>query len=261
MLTPLAVDQGHPFPALRNRSLNLAILLHKERQRVARRSSIIAVVQVPSVLPRLVEVPAEAPHRAAFVLLEDLITMHVGRSVPRLPGGQLQPLPGDPQLRSDHRRGRGRRPAQDHPEGAAPPRPRARRAPGDRRRDARGRAGLPAPGPAPGGRRRLLHPRAAAPVRPGSAVRPRAAARAAGRAVRARRMRRPCATPRTSSGRWPSGTCCCTTPTRPSITWSSSSPRRPTTPTCWPSSRRCTAPTPIRRSSARWCGRRRTASR
>jgi polyphosphate kinase len=82
VLTPLAVDQGHPFPALRNRSLNLAILLHKERQRVARRSSIIAVVQVPSVLPRLVEVPAEDPHRAAYVLLEDLITMHVGDLFP-----------------------------------------------------------------------------------------------------------------------------------------------------------------------------------
>jgi len=82
VLTPLAVDQGHPFPALRNRSLNLAILLHKERQRVARRSTIIAVVQVPSVLPRLVEVPPTAPFRAAFVLLEDLITMHVGDLFP-----------------------------------------------------------------------------------------------------------------------------------------------------------------------------------
>jgi polyphosphate kinase len=82
VLTPLAVDQGHPFPALRNRSLNLAVLLHKERQRVARRSTINAVVQVPSVLPRLVEVPPTAPHRAAFVLLEDLITMHVGELFP-----------------------------------------------------------------------------------------------------------------------------------------------------------------------------------
>jgi polyphosphate kinase len=82
VLTPLAVDQGHPFPALRNRSLNLAVLLHKERQRVARRSTIIAVVQVPSVLPRLVEVPPMPPYRAAFVLLEDLITMHVGELFP-----------------------------------------------------------------------------------------------------------------------------------------------------------------------------------
>jgi polyphosphate kinase len=82
VLTPLAVDQGHPFPMLRNRSLNLAVLLHKERQRVARRHAIFAVVQVPSVLPRLVEVPAPAPYRAAFVLLEDLITMHVGDLFP-----------------------------------------------------------------------------------------------------------------------------------------------------------------------------------
>ncbi len=82
VLTPLAVDQGHPFPALRNRSLNLAILLHKERQRVARRSTIIAVVQVPAVLPRLVEVSVESPARAAFVLLEDLIAMHVGELFP-----------------------------------------------------------------------------------------------------------------------------------------------------------------------------------
>ena len=87
VLTPLAVDQGHPFPALRNRSLNLAILLHREKQRVARRSTIIAVVQVPAVLPRLVEVPVEPTENggkggAAFVLLEDLITMHAGELFP-----------------------------------------------------------------------------------------------------------------------------------------------------------------------------------
>jgi polyphosphate kinase len=82
VLTPLAVDQGHPFPVLRNRSLNLAVLLHKERQRVTRRHAIFAVVQVPSVLPRLVELPAAAPYRSAFVLLEDLITLHVGDLFP-----------------------------------------------------------------------------------------------------------------------------------------------------------------------------------
>ena len=82
VLTPLAVDQGHPFPALRNRSLNLAILLHKERQRVARRQTIFAVVQVPGVLARLVEVEPAASGQAAFILLEDLIAMHVGGLFP-----------------------------------------------------------------------------------------------------------------------------------------------------------------------------------
>ncbi len=82
VLTPLAVDQGHPFPVLRNRSLNLAILLHKQQQRVARRRRIFAVVQVPSVLNRLVEVPATPPHKAAFLLLEDWIAMQAGDLFP-----------------------------------------------------------------------------------------------------------------------------------------------------------------------------------
>jgi len=82
VLTPLAVDQGHPFPALRNRSLNLAVLLHKERQRVARRQTIVAVVQVPSVLGRLVEVTPAVDGQAAFILLEDLIAMHTGGLFP-----------------------------------------------------------------------------------------------------------------------------------------------------------------------------------
>jgi polyphosphate kinase len=82
VLTPLAVDQGHPFPVLRNRSLNLAVLLHKQEQRVARRKRIFAVVQVPSVLNRLVEVPATPPHKAAFLLLEDWIAMQAGDLFP-----------------------------------------------------------------------------------------------------------------------------------------------------------------------------------
>jgi polyphosphate kinase len=82
VLTPLAVDQGHPFPALRNRSLNLAVLLHKERQRVARRQTIVAVVQVPSVLARLVEVTPEKDTQASYILLEDLISMHTGGLFP-----------------------------------------------------------------------------------------------------------------------------------------------------------------------------------
>jgi polyphosphate kinase len=93
VLTPLAVDPGHPFPMLGNRSLNLAILLHREREKLARRQNIIAVVQVPSVLPRITEVPlppapaattdgGEAPARFTFMLLEDLIAMHAGDLFP-----------------------------------------------------------------------------------------------------------------------------------------------------------------------------------
>jgi polyphosphate kinase len=99
VLTPLAVDPGHPFPMLRNRSLNLAVFMHREKDRTGRRETVVAVVQVPSVLPRLTEVPFPAPSatsatsdgngvsaagatRFAFMLLEDLITMHAGELFP-----------------------------------------------------------------------------------------------------------------------------------------------------------------------------------
>ncbi len=79
-LTPLAVDPGHPFPHLRNKSLNVAVLLRKNdgkgrRKREVRQSS-LAVVQVPSVLPRLVPVPSLSGQ--AYVLLGDLISSYCG---------------------------------------------------------------------------------------------------------------------------------------------------------------------------------------
>src|SRR5947207_2876837 len=48
VLTPLAIDQGHPFPHLLNKSLNLAVLLKRPRNQ----DKLFAVVQVPAVLPR-----------------------------------------------------------------------------------------------------------------------------------------------------------------------------------------------------------------
>src|SRR5207342_653062 len=89
VLTPLAVDPGHPFPMLGNRSLNLAILLHRDRERAGKRQTIVAVVQVPSVLPRIIEVPnapagpdGSAAPRVSFMLLEDLIALHAGDLFP-----------------------------------------------------------------------------------------------------------------------------------------------------------------------------------
>jgi polyphosphate kinase len=83
VLTPLAVDPGHPFPMLRNRSLNVAVLMYREKEKVPRRETMVAVVQVPSVLPRITEViPQSADQRFSFMLLEDLIAMHAGELFP-----------------------------------------------------------------------------------------------------------------------------------------------------------------------------------
>ena len=81
VLTPLAVDPGHPFPVLRNRSMNLAIWLQNEADHLSQSETIAAVVQVPSVLPRLVPLSEPGqPYR--FALLEDVIAMHVGQLFP-----------------------------------------------------------------------------------------------------------------------------------------------------------------------------------
>ena len=76
VLTPLAIDPGHPFPQLLNKSLNLAVLL----QRPGQGDRLFAVVQVPAVLSRLVSLPAERGH--AFTPLETVIRMHLPELFP-----------------------------------------------------------------------------------------------------------------------------------------------------------------------------------
>src|SRR4029079_17306773 len=55
VLTPLAIDPAHPFPQLLNKSLNVIVRL--EVSMSGRPLRHLAVVQVPRVLPRLVQVP------------------------------------------------------------------------------------------------------------------------------------------------------------------------------------------------------------
>lgn len=79
MLTPMAVDPGHPFPFLRNRTQNLAVYLVPERA-PDERFPLLAVVQVPPSLPRFVELP-RAEGRAV-IFLEELILRFVGQLFP-----------------------------------------------------------------------------------------------------------------------------------------------------------------------------------
>ena len=74
ILTPLAIDRGHPFPHVHHKSLNLALLVTPKRG--DRRQRLPAVVQVPSVLDRLFIVRQEED-TLRYILLEDLISEHV----------------------------------------------------------------------------------------------------------------------------------------------------------------------------------------
>ncbi len=69
VLTPLAVDRSRPFPLLANKSLNIAVRLSNKGE------DIFAVVQVPSILPRCMEVKTQKGR--AFVFLEDIIMAHL----------------------------------------------------------------------------------------------------------------------------------------------------------------------------------------
>ena len=69
VLTPLAVDRSRPFPMLANKSLNLGIRLKKEGE------TAFAVVQVPSILPRMVELPCGEGR--CFAMLEAIIADHL----------------------------------------------------------------------------------------------------------------------------------------------------------------------------------------
>lgn len=71
VLTPLAIDPAHPFPHLHNKSLNLILRIETIGQDPPRQ--LYAVLQVPSVLNRLVPLPDEGGGQRRFVLLEDVI--------------------------------------------------------------------------------------------------------------------------------------------------------------------------------------------
>lgn len=75
ILTPLAIDPGHPFPFIANRALNLALQLESGRG-----ERYVVIVKIPEVSPRLVFYG----EKGRFVLLEDVIISHVERFFPGL---------------------------------------------------------------------------------------------------------------------------------------------------------------------------------
>ncbi len=75
VLTPMAVDSSRPFPLVRNKSLNIAALLQKKS---GEDELEFAMVQVPSVLPRIVELPAGKKDERAVILLEQIIERNIG---------------------------------------------------------------------------------------------------------------------------------------------------------------------------------------
>lgn len=78
VLTPMAVDSSRPFPLIRNKTLNIAALLRKKE---GKDDVDFATVQVPDVLPRLIEIPGSGKEGEVrkIIFLEDIIRRNVDK--------------------------------------------------------------------------------------------------------------------------------------------------------------------------------------
>ncbi|MBL9195432.1 MAG: polyphosphate kinase 1 [Opitutaceae bacterium] len=80
VLTPLALDQSHPFPQLGNKTLNVVVSLdHPETAEI---DHMVAILPVPRILPRLVRLDPENTSGARFIFLTDVIKLCAGEIFP-----------------------------------------------------------------------------------------------------------------------------------------------------------------------------------
>lgn len=76
VLTPMAMDPSRPFPLVRNKTLNIGALISKKGEKG---KAEFATVQVPSVLPRIVELPPSESGQKCVILLEQLIERNIDK--------------------------------------------------------------------------------------------------------------------------------------------------------------------------------------
>jgi len=98
VLTPMAIDRSRPFPTINNRTVNIFVELAPDKEastvrtvewdndemrwRISENTSKgpkYAVVQVPTVVPRIVPVETEDKTASHYILLENIILEHIGR--------------------------------------------------------------------------------------------------------------------------------------------------------------------------------------
>ena len=82
VLTPMAFDSSRPFPLIRNKTLNIAALLKKKAGKGGELE--FAMVQVPSVIPRIVELPREMDEDGREVRVVILLEEIIERNMPTL---------------------------------------------------------------------------------------------------------------------------------------------------------------------------------
>ncbi len=81
VLTPLALDQSHPFPQLGNKTLNIIVSLDNPETPGIEHH--VAILPVPRILPRLVEIsPAKTTGPRRTIFLSEIIKLCAGQLFP-----------------------------------------------------------------------------------------------------------------------------------------------------------------------------------
>lgn len=78
VLTPMAMDSARPFPLITNKALNIGLLIRKKDAKKEDELE-FATVQVPSVLPRIYELPEQNDEIHRVILLEEIIRRNIGK--------------------------------------------------------------------------------------------------------------------------------------------------------------------------------------
>ncbi|HEY4247735.1 MAG TPA: polyphosphate kinase 1 [Lacunisphaera sp.] len=80
VLTPLAIDQSHPFPQIANKTLNVIVSL--ENPDTPTTETLTAILPVPRILPRIVQVNPDKNGAQIFIFLSDIIKLCAGSLFP-----------------------------------------------------------------------------------------------------------------------------------------------------------------------------------
>ncbi|MEY4939342.1 MAG: hypothetical protein RIQ93_1077, partial [Verrucomicrobiota bacterium] len=80
VLTPLALDQAHPFPQLGNKTLNVVVTLDNPATAAVEKS--IAILPVPRILPRLVPISVGRRQPPPLIFLSEIIKLCAGELFP-----------------------------------------------------------------------------------------------------------------------------------------------------------------------------------
>ena len=78
-LIPSFENSSRPFPLVRNKTLNIGALIAQKESKKKKESFEFATVQVPAVLPRLINLPDAEDGHKVIILLEEVIRKYIGK--------------------------------------------------------------------------------------------------------------------------------------------------------------------------------------